>query len=177
MKNKKISLGPILSFVEAAQNRGWKYVPCMIVQNSRRIHNPEAIRLNDGIYATIVSPDGVVKCALDHTLIYYHNGNVWRGDPTDVRQNLIIFAALVVEQGFRKSGIGTRAMKNLLEIADDLDMVVMLEASPIQKFSSKTKNITQKKLIRWYKKLGFVTAYPNQGEQILCYPSPPMDTN
>ena len=35
MRSKKSSLGPILSFVEVAQNRGWKYVPCMIVQNSR----------------------------------------------------------------------------------------------------------------------------------------------
>jgi GNAT superfamily N-acetyltransferase len=177
MRSKKSSLGPILSFVEVAQNRGWKYVPCMIVQNGRRVCNPEAIRLNDGIYATIVSPDGVTKVALDHTLIYYHNGNVWRGDPTDVRQNLIIFAALVVEQSHRKSGHATHAMKKLLEIANDLNMVVMLEASPIQKFSSKTKNITQKKLIRWYKKLGFVAAYPNQGEQILCHPAPPVDTN
>jgi len=171
MKKSKNNCGPILSFVEIAQKQGWKYIPCVVVaDDGRRKVNPEAVHLNNGTYATIVSPDGLVQFALDHTIVYYHNGNVWRGDPTDIRNDLIIIAAVVVDKNFRRKGYGTKAIKNFLEIANVLNMKVMLEACPIHQFSLKSKNITQKKLIQWYKKLGFVSAYPNQGDQILCYP-------
>ena len=167
VKNTLTDPSPILAFVEAAQARGWAYEPC----GQRNVYweaNPKALEVNGSTYPTLQTPCGVVRIGLDSIPLYYHNGRVWRGCTLDVRHDLIVIAAIVVRPEGRRQGLATEAMRQLLAVADEAGFTIELEAAPIPAFRAKGKRtIGARKLIAWYKSLGFSPKYPDEGNSIL----------
>jgi GNAT superfamily N-acetyltransferase len=161
-------MSSVMTVVEAAQKKGWTFERATVGDHFDE--NPKALSHCGRWYPTLITPDGLVKVALSNIILYYHNGNVWLGDPSENIPNLVVLAIIAVDPSARQKGHATKAMRCLQEIAKELSMELMLESAPMTSFKVKGQRmITYKKLINWYKKLGFVAAYPADGEEILCY--------
>ncbi len=161
--NATKSQTPVLDLINAAKAAGWKYEPPQ--------RNPNALTLGGTTHSTLIAPG--VKVAVGSLLLYYHDGRVWRGCPvTDASETRVVIEAIVVGPDFRRHGIATRAIRALQELAAGLGLELWAEATPIEAFKAKgQRTITTRKLVRWYKSLGFVDAYPGEGDRILKWSS------
>jgi GNAT superfamily N-acetyltransferase len=157
--NATKSQTPVLDLVRDAQAAGWRHEP-----PGRHGTNPNALPFNG---ATLVG-DGVRVC-VGSLLLYYHDGRVWRGCPvTDASETRVVVEAIVVDPDRRRHGVATLAVRALQELAAGLGLELWLEATPIEAFKAKgLRTITTRQLVLWYKGLGFVDAYPGEGDRIL----------
>lgn len=155
-----------INFIDAAKDAGWQYEPCGLhpAEGGWR-PNPAALDVGGARYPTLVR--GCVRAGFTTTELYYHDGRVWWGDPTVQRDDQVTLAGLVVDEEVRRQGIGTEAVRDLKSIAGGLGISIMLEARPMGDY--RAKRLTSKALVRWYKSLGFVPAYPGEGETILVW--------
>lgn len=156
--NATKSQTPVLDLINAAKAAGWGYEPP---------RSPAALTLGGTTHSTLSSRG--VQVAVGSLLLYYHDGRVWRGCPVaDASETRVVIEAIVVSPGHRRLGVATRAIRALQELAAGLGLELWLEATPIEAFKAKgQRTITTKKLVRWYKSLGFVDAYPGEGDRIL----------
>jgi GNAT superfamily N-acetyltransferase len=150
---------PVLDFVSAAVAAGWRHEP-----HGRHEANPNALPFNG---ATIAA-DGVKACVGSLSL-YYHDGRVWRGCPVaDQSDTRIVLEAIVVDPDRRRAGVATRTIRELQDIAKSLGLELWVEATPIGRYKAKgQREISRRRLIKWYKGLGFIEAYPGEGDSIL----------
>lgn len=155
---------PVLDFIEAAKKAGWLYEP----PGGPR-PNPNALSIGGTTYSTLVS-DGV-RVAVGGLLLYFHDGRVWRGCPAaDFSPTRVVVEALVVDPDRRRQGLATATVRRLQELAGGLGLELMLEATPIGLFKAKgQREVTARRLVRWYKSLGFADAYPGEGDRILVW--------
>ncbi len=168
IKNTVSDPSPILAFVDAATRVGWVYEPTYLGEGQSREENPRALSFGGSIYPTIKTPCGVVKIALDSIPYYYHDGRDWRGCFTQIRHDMVVLAAIVVDGSRRRNGIATEAMKQFISVADEAGFDIELEACPMPAFKAKGhRTIGFRKLRDWYKSLGFVAKFPSEGESIL----------
>lgn len=155
-----MNASPVTNFAKLAASRGWLFETAWTDHEP----NPEALEIAGTRYATLVSADGLVKVGLVGTRLYHHDGRVWWGDPCfDVEPDRVTIAGIVVDPAHRRQGLGTAAVRSILAVADQGGFRLLLEAQPIG------KGISRRKLVQWYKGLGFEPAYPGEGETILCH--------
>jgi GNAT superfamily N-acetyltransferase len=116
-------------------------------------------------YPTFVSKDGNVKIALGQNDLYIFNDKPWRGDPSQPLKNAFVIEGIYTSPEVRGQGRATQALKEVLSLADELNVSVKVEPTPIKSLAGKTGR-TREQLITDYKKLGF--EQENQGsDQIL----------
>ena len=152
---------PVLDLIRAAEAAGWTY---QAPRGPGHDRNPNALTLGCTTYSTLVATG--VQVALGNLLLYYHNGRPWRADVQP--EGRVVIEAIVVKPEFRRHGIASKAIKGLQELAAGLDLELWLEATPIEAFKAKgQRTITTRRLVNWYKSLGFVEAYPGEGNTIL----------
>lgn len=168
IKNTPTDPSPILAFVEAAKAHGWVYEPTTTPGVPEWEPNPNAIEISGSVYPTLRTHCGAVKIGLDSIPKHYHNGRVWRGCFTQIRHDMVVIAAIVVAPEFRRKRFATESLKSIIAIADEAGFDLELEAAPIPSFKAKgQRTIGLKKLVDWYKSLGFAAKYPGEGESIL----------
>lgn len=160
-----MSKTPVLDFIEAAEADGWLYEP----PGRAADPNPKALTVGGTTYSTLVG-DGV-RVAVGSLLLYYHGGRVWRGCPVaDASKTRVVIEAIVVDPARRRSGVGAETIKRLQGLAASLGLELWIEAVPIPQFKAKgQRTITGRRLVDWYKSLGFEPAYPGEGETILTW--------
>jgi GNAT superfamily N-acetyltransferase len=180
VKNTPTDPSPILAFVEAATAHGWVFEP----STSPEAHvdnwepNTNAVDVCGSIYPTLRTHCGAVKVGLDSIPKHYHNGRVWRGCFTQIRHDVIVIAAIVVAPEFRRKRFATETMRSLISVADEAGFDVELEAAPMPAFKAKgQRTIGFRKLVSWYKSLGFVAKYPSEGDSILIRKHQPQGAN
>lgn len=152
---------PVSDFAALAVDAGWQFHTASIGHDE----NDSALSIAGTRFATLVSRDGLTRVALRGELIYYHNGRVWIA--MDYQPKRVTVAGVVVDAASRRRGVGTAAVRSLVEIATAGGFTLLLEAEPIQDPQHREKRLTRRRLIDWYKRLGFVAAYPSEGFQIL----------
>lgn len=159
----------VLKFIEAGQAAGWHYQPCGTRSPSRAWQaNPDALTIGGCTYPTLLR--GPVATAWSNTDLYYHNGRVWKGDPHDQPDDRITLEGIVVSGESRRKGLATAAVRDLQSIAASLGKSIVLEATPITAFKAKGKRtIETRRLIKWYKSLGFEPRWPGEGDRILVW--------
>jgi GNAT superfamily N-acetyltransferase len=177
VKNTPTDPSPILAFAEAATAHGWVFEPATSPDDKLQ-PNPKAFEINGNVYPTLRTHCGAVKVGLDSIPKHYHNGRVWRGCFTQIRHDVIVIAAIVVAPQFRRKRFATETMRSLISVADEAGFTVELEAAPMPAFrATGQRTIGFRKLVSWYKSLGFSPKYPSEGESILirkpdCLDSP-----
>ncbi len=160
---------PVVRFRSLAEKHGWKYEPTRINKEP----NLNALRLSNGTYPTIVSPDGVIV-VLDASDRFLHNGYVWVGDDSyDINPNRLTIAAIVTPEHLRGKGLASKALKSLQQIADQLGMQLIGEPAQMKDFKGK-KSLTKKQLINWYKKNNWSRKYDDI-DSILQYQPKKID--
>lgn len=153
--------------VDAAVAAGWGHEPC----GSRPAgggwaQNPAALSIGGSCYSTLLRHP--VRIGLCSTEIYYHDGRVWWGDSTVARDDQVTVAGIVVDKQHRRQGHGKAAVRSLQSIAGLVGVSLLLEATPLGG-EHKAARLTQRRLVQWYKSLGFVPAYPGEGDAILIW--------
>lgn len=159
----------VLKFIEAGQAAGWHYQPCgQHRPGSGWQANPDALTIGGCTFPTLLR--GPVATAWSNFDLYYHNGKVWKGDPSDQPDDRITLEGIVVSGESRRQGLATAAVRDLQSIAASLGKSIVLEALPIAAFKAKGKRtIETRSLIRWYKSLGFEPRWPGEGDRILVW--------
>lgn len=153
---------PVIRIKDLAEKLGWKYESATLNKQS----NPNALKLPDGTYPVIISPEGVI-IALDARDRYLHNGHVWMGDDIFPQSDKVTLAAIITPENLRGKGFASKALKELQQMADQLGMTVVGEPAQMKDFKGK-KSLTKPQLLKWYKKNNWQQKYPDN-DQILQY--------
>lgn len=135
---------PVTRLKDLALKSGWTYEPATI----NKMSNPKALKLQDGTYPVLVSPEGVIV-ALDARDRYSRDRSVWIGDIFDVDPNRVTVAAIVTPESSRGKGLASKALKSLQMIADQLNMTLVGEPVQMKDFKGK-KSLNKKQLVSWY---------------------------
>lgn len=159
----------LIKFFDAAKSRGWHHEPSGArSETGGWTSNPDALTIGGCTYPTLLR--GPVAAAWSNTDLYYHNGRAWRGDPHDQPDDRIVLEGIVVSGESRRHGLATAAVRDLQSIAASLGKAIVLEAISLPAFKAKGhRTVTTRRLIKWYKSLGFVPRWPSEGETILVW--------
>jgi len=159
----------LLKFIDAAKAGGWHHESSGArSETGGWMPNPNALTFGGGYYPTLVR--GAVRVALENIDLYYHDHREWRGDPHVQPDDRVTIAAIVVDGESRRKGLATAAMRDLQSVATSLGMGFNLHACPMPAFKAKGKRtVTTGRLIRWYKSLGFLPAWPGESDTILVW--------
>jgi GNAT superfamily N-acetyltransferase len=159
----------VLKFIAAAESAGWHYQPCGTRSPSGEWQaNPDALTIGGCTFPTLLR--GPVATAWGNTDLYYHGGRVWKGDPSDQADDRIVLEGIVVSGESRRHGLATAAVRDLQSIAASLGKAIVLEAVSIAAFKVKgQRTISPRRLVQWYKSLGFESRWPREGDRILVW--------
>jgi len=139
---------------------GWTYEEAMNMEDLSM--NPNAMNIGSYTYPTLVSQDGKVKLGLSRNDLYPHKNYVMVGDSYSARDDQITLSGIIVDPSERKSGRGNEAMQQLLSVAKEIGVKVVIEPAPIHGQVGRGKpGLNSKKLRKWYEDMGFVNKYPD----------------
>jgi hypothetical protein len=157
-------------FASILIGRGWKHEDVYLPGGCKQ--NEKALVIGDYRYPTFQHPTMPVKIALSANPLSIWKGSVYTITSWGSKLRSVTVTGIVSEE--RKKGYGDRAMRELLAAADEADCFLMIEPAPISRFKIKGQRmITRQRLVKWYRRLGFVPSYDND-DLVLHYPNKPL---
>jgi GNAT superfamily N-acetyltransferase len=118
--------------------------------------NPNAFKMENSWYTTILSPDGAVRVALDNRFLFFNpeKRRVYvdrLGTPI-----LVVLAAVVTLPKYRRQGKATKVLLDILAVARKAKIPLQGLPDQMSEYVSKANpGPSREKLLKWYQRLGF----------------------
>jgi hypothetical protein len=145
-ESKTESKIPLLQFYDRMMDKGWKVLSYDEKQKAIKNTDSASMLEKDGVY--IGFKMGYYISPHQHGVIFTdaRYGGFKGADET----NAGVLTEIYVENS--KKGLGTKAMKDVAQSADESSMMLMLEPTPLGKVK---KTLNREQLVEWYRKFGF----------------------